>query len=192
VSHRHWFVAGYRRLILPRSFHLTVAIIDGASPKTPMQLGCGCALGALSMSDCQATGKTDPVPTLKLTPSCKLFFDLQREPDCRRPPRTPSASRRSRRQRPWAARRHATTRPLLRHLQALLTPQAIHPVGPERVPLALEKDADRAVAVPRTLAGQRAQGLEDGRIAGDQPRHLRDRGSRDGEQGARVAARQTA
>jgi len=45
---------------------------------------------------------------------------------------------RRRRLRPWAAHRHAATRPLLRHLQALLPPQARHAIGAERVPLPLE------------------------------------------------------
>ena len=67
----------------------------------------------------------------------------------------PDVIDRRRRQRPRATGGHASARPLLRHLQALLPPQPIHAVGAQRVALALEEDPDRAIAVPRILRGQR-------------------------------------
>jgi hypothetical protein len=68
--------------------------------------------------------------------------------------------------------RHAPARSFLGHLEALLAPQAIHPIGPEHVACALEKDPNRAIAVARILSGQRAEGGQHGRIACDQPRHI--------------------
>lgn len=79
---------------------------------------------------------------------------------------------RRRRQRPRPTGGHAAARPFLGHLEPVLAPQPVHPVGPQRVALALEEDPDGAIAVPRILRRQGLHRRHDARIAGDERGHV--------------------
>src|SRR6185437_2701625 len=101
----------------------------------------------------------------------------------------PQISRARCRQRARAAVRNPSSRPLSRHLQTTLAPQAVSSIGAHPMSTTLQEDLDTAIAIRGILGGQFLHHRHHRRIAADQPRLVVQRGPRHRHQRARSSDR---